>query len=176
MTHGRRCNGRIVISLVAAWALSALALAGETVIYKSTDAQGKVSYGDKPARNAAMVEEIRLPGSAAVSPAATQAGIEALAATTDRLRADRLDREKERAAAAPPPPVEPQLSPHPEIYPQYRTYPGPLAWPAPFRERRRHHQDVPYGWDDDWRLPRPSRPPVHHGHLRQRSPLRNPDR
>ncbi len=99
MTHGRRYDFMAVailtiVILAVAWMLSALAVAEETVIYKSTDPQGKVSYGDKPADNAAVVEEIRLPGPSTVPPDAAQAQIDDLAATTDRLRADRLDRER----------------------------------------------------------------------------------
>ncbi len=191
MTHGRRYDFMAVailtiVILAVAWMLSALAVAEETVIYKSTDPQGKVSYGDKPADNAAVVEEIRLPGPSTVPPDAAQAQIDDLAATTDRLRADRLDRERERAAAVPPPPAEP---PPLEIHPQYRTYPGPWTWPTPFRGRDRHgRHDVPYEWRDDWRderhderhddwhPPQHARPPEHHRHPQQRSLLRNPDR
>lgn len=184
MMHGWRHPFMAIVTLIFAWALPALARAEETVIYKSTDPQGKVSYGDKPTRDAAVVEEIRLPESSTVPPAEVQAHIDDLAATTDRLRADRLDRERECAAAVPPPPAEP---PPLEIYPQYRTYPGPLAWPTPFRGRDRHrHHDVPYEWHDewdgDWRPPRPPRAPQHvrpperHRHPQQRSLLRNSNR
>jgi len=118
----------------------------ETVIYKSTDSKGHVSYGDAPLGSAVTVEEIRLPTAPSVDAAELQTRLEGVIATTDRLHSDRMERENRRAAETEPavPPATP-----PEIYPQYRVSHGPWFVPSPFRERQWRYPHSPPTWGHD---------------------------
>lgn len=95
----------------------------QTLIYKSVDEQGRVSFGDRPIANAVTVEEISLAPLAArsVEPASEEY-IERLVATTQRLREDRLAREEQRAEAA---------RQQARIFPDYSAYPP--TYPPEFR-------------------------------------------
>lgn len=149
---------------------------GETVIYKSTDAEGKVTYGDSPPDDAVAVEEIRLPAPHPVGARELRERkerIESLVATADRLRSDRMQRESQRIAeVAPGPPPAPQ----PEFYPQYRASHGPWFVPSPFGAYPWRHFDLRRRPDDHWHGP--NHGPRQHGQnpdFRHRSSvLRNP--
>lgn len=134
----------LVVALIALQ--PADAVNAETVIYKSTDAKGHVSYGDAPLSSAVTVEEIRLPTAPPVDAAELQTRLEGVIATTDRLHSDRMEREKRRAAES-----EPAVPPAalPEFYPQYHISRGPWFAPSPFRERqwRYPHSPRPWGYD-----------------------------
>lgn len=95
----------------------------QTLVYKSVDEQGRVSFGDKPIADAVAVEEISLaPPAARGADAASEERIEQLATTTQRLREDRLAREERRAKAEP-------VRPHPATFPDYPAYPPELrSW------------------------------------------------
>jgi hypothetical protein len=144
----------------------------ETIIYKSTDAKGHVSYGDAPLSSAVTVEEIRLPTAPPPADAADlQTRLEKVIATSNRLHSDRIERENRRAAETEPA-VPPAASP--EFYPQYRISRGPWLLPSPFRERQWRHPHSPRAWDDGYP---PRHPPP--GGLGPRPPhrssvLRNP--
>lgn len=184
----------LAVALATLWAgqvLSGDADSGDadTLIYKSVDAQGKVSYGDAPLPQAVAVEEIRLaPATDIDSTALSKQRIEQLAATTERLRDDRLNREAQRTPPAPQVPVAP-----PE-YSGYRSDHG-IPWAASRPYLGRGLQYPYYGWprhfdrlpgrphwtpgrgDPDWRPPHRGRP--HAGEPRPHrrpSPLRPPPR
>jgi len=162
-----------ILALAVIGALGTAHVDAETVIYKSTDARGQVTYGDEPAPNSVGIQEIRLPGYPAGSPKDISSEREELAATTDRLRADRIQREKARAAADPPPAITAPVAP---VYPSYRAYPGPWAFPGPLL---RHGYPYPRG-RHQWQPGRPSvqphRPPARGQHPEPPSLLHNPGR
>lgn len=89
----------------------------QTLVYKSVDEQGRVSFGDRPIADATLVEEIYL---APLAPRGAEAGseehLERLVATTRRLREDRLAREEQRAKAE-------SARRQPSTFPEYPAYP-----------------------------------------------------
>ena len=173
----RSTPAALVAVLVLAMAQYPPTANAETVIYKSTDANGRVSYGDAPPSSAVAVEEIRLPDARPVDERdlrERKERVESLAATADRLRSDRMERENRRAAEAAPtvPPTDP-----PDVYyPQYRISRGPWLAPNPFGAHRWRQFGSPRGYGEDWRgiYQQPSRhgPPPHPRH--RRSVMRNP--
>lgn len=118
---------------------------GETQVYKSTDARGQVTYGDKPAAGAVSVEDLGVTTpDPALSAEDQQKRLDRMVETTNRLRDDRVQREKAeteaRQAAVPPTPPQPYYVPVPEGYaPQIFGYPGYY--------RHTHPQDAPYSID-----------------------------
>jgi hypothetical protein len=177
----------LAAALAALWAAQALPGNAEILIYKSVDAQGKVSYGDAPLPQAVAVEEIRLaPTRNADSSAFSEQRIEQLAATTDRLRDDRLAREAQRTPLTPPEPVEYAGYPPDAEAPWVvsRPYPGkglgyPYRWPHRFDRFPGHPRWIPGRFDPDWRPPYHARPGFdrHKPHHRHRPmPLRPPPR
>lgn len=117
MTANRFSSRILATALLLAGMAPATTGNAQTLVYKSVDDQGRVSFGDRPAADAALVEEIYLaplvPRSAA---AESDEHIERLAATTSRLREDRLAREERRAAAA-------SARQQPQVFPEYPAYP-----------------------------------------------------
>lgn len=71
------------------------------VIYKSVDAQGRVSFGDQPGTNAVELETLERPTyQQNTSPEELQTRLDQMAATTKRLQADRQLRAKLRQEEA----------------------------------------------------------------------------
>lgn len=166
------------LAAVFAWIQYAGAANAETVIYKSTDAKGHVSYGDAPLSSAITVEEIRLPTAPPPTDAAEiQTRLEKVIATSNRLHSDRIERENRRAAeteSTESAASTASATASPEFYPQYRINHGPLFLPSPFRERQWWYPRTAHAWDDGY-------PPRHlpPGGLGSRPPhrssvLRNP--
>lgn len=125
MTANRLPSRILATALLLAGMATATTGNAQTLVYKSVDDQGRVSFGDRPAADAALVEEIYL---APLVPRSAEAGseehIERLAATTSRLREDRLAREERRAAAA--------ARPQPQVFPEYPAYPPEFSsWGIP---------------------------------------------
>ncbi len=115
-------------------------LARGEIIYKSIDAEGRVSFGDDPRPGAVQVEEIRLePVLAANVPTTDSDQLELIAATADRLKQDRIEREARRdlsqqeadSAVA----YQPQTVYRPPVY--YRPAP---YYPRNYRHRTRSSQ------------------------------------
>lgn len=69
-----------------------------TTVYKSVDAQGRVSFSDKPPEDTQLVEVLHYRGATQADPEATRARLEAMREVTDRMAADRREREASRAA------------------------------------------------------------------------------
>ena len=66
-------------------------------VYKSVDENGTVSFSDTPPENGAEAEELQLVISQPNSSNQPLANLEAMRETTDRMAADRREREKHRA-------------------------------------------------------------------------------
>lgn len=98
---GMRAGVRGALALVLA--LQGSRIWAETQVYKSIDAKGQITYGDAPSPGAVAVEDLGVTTpDPVVSEEELQKRIDRVAATTDRLRDDRLQREKAQAAARPP--------------------------------------------------------------------------
>lgn len=121
--------------LLAVLALFSVAVYGTTV-YKSVDAEGRVHYSDQPPAGNTAVEEIHLPDAPPVSVPDTTSLVEQMAATTARLKEDRLEREKERQ---PDPRPQPSYYPQPPQEPQSYRHPWPWGYVAP-PHRGKHHR------------------------------------
>lgn len=159
-THG----GPLIAALAVMASLQWSSANAETLIYKSVDPEGRISYGDKPAAGAVAVQEIRLtPTSAGADATSSQERIKQWAETTERLREDRAARESQRAAARPPPqgsvplfgPEESRLGVRRD---SYYYQPGLLQYPqTPFHFDRRTH---PTHWHQpqEWHRPYPRAP------------------
>jgi hypothetical protein len=119
----------------------------ETQVYKSTDDKGQVTYGDKPVAGAVSVENLGVTAPDPEIPAEDQQKrIDRMVETTNRLRDDRLQREKAQAEAhqAAVPPPQPYYVPVPEGYgPSVFGYPG---YPGYNRNLHRY-QDIPFSVD-----------------------------
>ncbi|MBK6961535.1 MAG: DUF4124 domain-containing protein [Gammaproteobacteria bacterium] len=90
-------------ALALVLALQGSRIWAETQVYKSIDAKGQITYGDAPSPGAVAVEDLGVTApDPVVSEEELQKRIDRVAATTDRLRDDRLQREKAQAAARPP--------------------------------------------------------------------------
>lgn len=120
-----------------------------TPIYKSTDAEGNVTYSSKPPGDAVTIEKITLTPDYDVTPSADNTvNIEAIKQTADQLEKERKQREKERKEAQQQAEAESrqQSNTQPEtviqyypVYPFY-YYPGrPYPWrPHPPKPRPPH--------------------------------------
>lgn len=90
-------------SLALVLALEGSRTWAETQVYKSIDGKGQVTYGDKPNPGAVAVEDLGITTpDPVISEEEQQKRIDRVAATADRLRDDRLQREKAQAEARPP--------------------------------------------------------------------------
>jgi hypothetical protein len=117
----------------------------ETQVYKSTDAKGRVTYGDKPTPGAVVVEDMGITApDPAISEEERQKRIDNIVETTNRLRDDRLLREKAQADARPPAPPPPTI-PGPDYGPEFMGYaPQILGYPG-YRRYVHPHRGVPFG-------------------------------
>jgi len=131
-------------AVLAGALLVALPALGATV-YKTVDAEGKVSYSDTPPPAGTPAEVIETRAAPDVPDAEAAARLEQMRETTDRLRADRLAREQERA--------QPYA---PESYPSEPPYQAPVEqrWLVPYYPPYRYRPG------DGHRPPPPPRPPL----------------
>lgn len=115
-------------------------------VYRSVDLDGQVHFSDRPPETTVgNVEIIHLPAQVPVTVPESQQIIAEMAATTERLREDRLRRSEERAPKSSSPPLA-GPSPHPppvyhrhDLIPyRYGRPPGPWRHPPP-----EHHQPTP---------------------------------
>lgn len=77
-------------------ALAAFSATSETVVYKSTDAKGRVTYADDPLDEAVDLEVFEFKPAADNNGKETSKRLEQMIATTKRLQEDRKDRESNR--------------------------------------------------------------------------------
>jgi len=136
----------------------------ETQVYKSTDAKGRVTYGDKPTPGAVMVEDMGITApDPAISEEERQKRIDNIAETTNRLRDDRLLREKAQADARPLPAMPSPTIPGPDYGPEFTGYaPQILGYPG-YRRYVHPHRGVPFGGNIHGR----------DGHYQHRAPARH---
>jgi hypothetical protein len=87
---------RLILLLLILLVHSALAL-GQATVYKSVDEQGVVSFSDTPPANPDDAERMQIDTPPASSTGEYEQNLEAMRETTDRMAADRRDREKHRA-------------------------------------------------------------------------------
>lgn len=104
---------RLIIILLT---LIAAAAQGQTV-YKSVNADGAITYSDEPVENSVLVEILDLKNSSDTEQASAEsaARIEQMSQVSDRLKQDRLERNKVRQAQEELALARQQLSP-PLIY------------------------------------------------------------
>ena len=121
-----------------------------TTVYRSVDASGTVRFSDRPpVGDDASVEVIRLATSPPVSVPDSQQLIADMAATTERLRQDRLRRTEERAPTSSP--ILPaEAGRYSSQTRQAWYYPGPYrhgyprgpAWHPPDRSQQKPQPDT----------------------------------
>lgn len=133
----RRSRWRRMLAIALAGALPAL---GATV-YKSVDSEGKVSFSDTPPAAGTATEVIETRDTHTSPDPDSAERLQQMRETTDRLRADRLARERERAL--PPAPAYPDSPPQDDAqlddeerwllpyYPPYRRWHGGGHRPPP---------------------------------------------
>lgn len=152
-----------VITLAALSGFAGNAQAGG--VYKYVDDNGTVVYSEFPPGNQQVFEEVKLPYYPPVDPEARRRTLEEMRATSDRLQADRLEREAARA-----PEDEPKAGPsRPQTEDDRRTYP---YW---YRQDRYRNPSRDRGASDRGRASSgPPEPTTGEERLRQnlRSPLR----
>lgn len=144
LMRGKTFTG--LLTLLAAFALMTPEAHGGKV-YKYVNAQGAVTYSDSPPAETEEFEEITLPDYAAGDADAQRQTTEDMAQTTERLQADRRQREQDRKKANPvtPPMV---YSPAPEETRDPTLYPGyPYYYNRPYH-RPRPRPQAPYRVDN----------------------------
>ncbi|MDX1733595.1 MAG: DUF4124 domain-containing protein [Halioglobus sp.] len=114
---------------------------GDTTVYRSVDADGRVAFSDQPPSAGSEVQTLVIATPLAQPDDLQQRRLEAMRATTDRMVADRMAREKHRAelrrlslqeralAAA----AMPQPAPYYDYVPPYRVH-------VPYRLRGPGHR------------------------------------
>ncbi len=128
---------RLLLPVCLLWGA---AVHGATV-YKTVDENGVVSFSDAPPEDETAAETLQIDVPAAQSPDEYLENLEAMRETTDRMAADRREREKHRAelreiqekSAATPLPSEPgpgytDYTTYYPAYPVYRPRPGYPPW------------------------------------------------
>jgi len=113
---------------------------GQTV-YKSVDADGKVTYSDEPAEAGELVETLKFKKTEITEDAAAEsaARIEQMSQVTDRLKKDRKERDETRLAEQELALARQQLAP-PMIYKEEHYHTNyPYRGRNLFRPRRDHH-------------------------------------
>ena len=125
---------------------------GQTV-YKSVNPDGTVIYSDEPVANSVLVETMTLKNSDDTGQAAAEsaARIEQMSQVSDRLKQDRLDRDKIRQAQEELELARQQLAP-PLIYREeyYRSH-YPYRGRRHYRPRRpNHHKPYPAPYSGDY--------------------------
>jgi hypothetical protein len=145
--------------LLFALAASVAAYCGAGTVYKTVDADGKVSFSDQPPPAGTRFDVIDTPDDPAGADAdAAAARLQEMRETTERMRADRLEREEQRA--------------------QQQPY-TPYAEPSYYYERRDEDDDdyllVPY-YPDRRHRPHPHpRPHPRPPYYEPEPPRANPD-
>lgn len=147
---------RLIIILLT---LIAAAAQGQTV-YKSVNADGTITYSDEPVENSVLVEILDIKNSSDTEQASAEsaARIEQMSQVSDRLKQDRLERDKIRQAQEKLALARQQLAP-PLIYREeyYRSH-------YPYRGRRYYRPRPP-----NHHKPRPT--PYRGDHLNNKSVL-----
>lgn len=118
----------------------AAAVHGQTV-YKSVDADGKVTYSDEPAKAGELVETLKFKKTEITEDAAAEsaARIEQMSQVTDRLKKDRKERDETRLAEQELALARQQLAP-PLIYKEEHYHTNyPYRGRNLFRPRRNDH-------------------------------------
>ena len=87
-------NGMLVLCL--SWSCGLAWAQGQTV-YKSVDEDGNVTFSDTPPAEGNEVEQMQVQAPPPQSPGEQQQALEDMRETTDRMAADRREREKHRA-------------------------------------------------------------------------------
>jgi len=144
------CNYiRLSLRYPLRWALaSVLTLAfilpaTAATVYKYRDEKGAITYSDSPPSHTEDYEIIELQGQPPTDPEAHQQMLDRMTETSDRLQADRRQREEDRQKAvqsrASPPPYYPTTAePEPGYYPGYPFYQRNYHRPPrpPYRNER----------------------------------------
>ncbi|MGD9660469.1 MAG: DUF4124 domain-containing protein [Porticoccaceae bacterium] len=104
--------------------------ADAATVYKYRNANGAITYSDNPPLHTDDYEIIELQSQQPGDPEAHRQMLDQMTATSDRLQADRRQREKDRQDSAPsrasPPPYYPQTGePQTSYYPGYPYYHRP---------------------------------------------------
>lgn len=124
-------------------------------VYKTVDENGVVSYSDTPPEGDVSVETLTIDAAAPELSDTERQRLDDMRETTDRMVADRQQREKHRAELR----KEQAQSPLPNSQPVYPAYPGTYPVYIPYRVVRPGHSG---------NRPRPVHPVA-------RPPLRAPD-
>ncbi|TXS93869.1 DUF4124 domain-containing protein [Parahaliea maris] len=131
--------------------LSSGTLADSATVYKTVDEDGVVSFSDTPPAEGKTAETLEYSTANSAPDEAYQQRLEDMRETTDRMAADRREREKHRAELR----RQSQLARDEALasnqnydYNDYLGYPGGYAYPYPIYNNRPHHR------------PRPPRPPL----------------
>jgi hypothetical protein len=125
MVYGRHHGAQWPVRVLALGLLLAAAPLAATTVYKTVDERGRVSFSDQPPPAGAPVEVLDYSVPDVRPSELVSARLEAMRETTDRMAADRREREAHRAklraearaaeAAANPAPA------YQDYYPPYRT-------------------------------------------------------
>lgn len=136
---------RLLISFFLVLACGAAA--GSTTVYRIVDSNGVVGFSDTPPDDPAAAEVIAIDTPQPVSAAETQQQLEAMRETTERMAADRREREAARARVA----REPSVAGVPQVQPEVLYEYIYLSPRVPFRYWRRGSHPP--------HRPHPERPP-----------------
>lgn len=135
-------------------ALATCSAIAETVVYKSTDAKGRVTYGDDPMDEAVDLKVLEFKPAAETNDDEASKRLEQMIATTKRLQEDRKDRESNRRqeqannSTSRRENDDDRSSDHPSYYArQPQPYPIYNTWRRPWEDYSDHtplHLDLGY--------------------------------
>lgn len=135
-------------------ALATCSAIAETVVYKSTDAKGRVTYGDDPMDEAVDLKVLEFKPAAETNDDEASKRLEQMIATTKRLQEDRKDRELNRRqeqannSTSRRENDDDRSSDHPSYYArQPQPYPIYNTWRRPWEDYSDHtplHLDLGY--------------------------------
>ena len=146
---------RFIPRLLIVLACGAVAM-GQATVYKSVDEHGVVTFSDTPPADADSAERVEIHAPPPSSTGEYEANLEAMRETTDRMAADRREREKHRA----------ELRESQARAAAYRNPPEP----EPYR-----YDNYISGYDRGWGYYQPGKPPWRPGHRpRPEHPIARP--
>lgn len=158
-------NYKLLPWLVAVLLLSSQSAQAATV-FRTVDENGVVNFSDTPPQDSVPVETIEIAVQQPHDPQLSQDNLEAMRETTDRMAADRKEREEQRAKMrqqqAPP-------QPQPYYYETAGSGSGVVSYSSSYRRSYRH--PIGRDWWPGYR-PKPEHPilrppivcPPEHGH------------
>ncbi|MBN7798797.1 DUF4124 domain-containing protein [Parahaliea mediterranea] len=155
----------IRLLLLALITATTTAQAAPATVYKTVDDRGHVTFSDTPPEDGAATETLQIHTPEPLTDAASRQRLDNMRATTDRMAADRRQREQHRAQLREEARKASQVADRAPVDRYYSELYNPGYYPYPVYHPRRHHHS----------RSRPDiRPPLRGGALHRNAQLMRP--